>query len=291
LKRAAVARRAGRARRSRPPLLALVFLFGAGGCAGSTGIASLDDMLESSGLSGASTLDEGTIVSGLKEALRVGTENAVALTSAKGGFLDNDLIRIPLPDSLDPMADALRSVGFGSQVDELEVSMNRAAEQAAGEAGEVFWNAIRSMSIADARGILDGGDTAATDYFRRVTSQPLFQRFEPIVAQKMDEVGLVRLYDGLADRYRAIPLIGSAKPPPEIEGYVTDKTLDGLFTVLAEQEQKIRTDPSARVTELLQRVFGGQPLGGYRGKNLLSARLLNGRDRLRLGPLPVLYQE
>ncbi|MDH3214331.1 MAG: DUF4197 domain-containing protein, partial [Myxococcales bacterium] len=196
------------------------------------------------------------IVAGLKDALRVGTENAVGITSASDGFLGNALIRIALPESLDPMVSALRTVGLGSKVDALEVTMNRAAELAAGEAGEVFGDAIGQMSIADARGILDGGDTAATDYFRRVTSASLTERFEPIVDEKMQEVGLVGSYDQLADRYRAIPFIGSSKPPPEIGGYVTDKTLDGLFTVLADQERQIRTDPAARVNDLLRRVFG-----------------------------------
>ena len=253
-------RPSGRSRgagRRRLRLVALTCALAAGACAGSTGLPALDDLLDKAGLLGEANLDEGTIVAGLKEALKVGTHHAVRLTSMRNGFLGTDLIRIPLPNSLDPLASALRTVGLGSQVDELEVAMNRAAERAAGEAGAVFWSAIRAMTIDDARGILNGGDTAATDYFRRVTSRPLFERFEPIVERKMEEVGLVRLYDRLANQYRAIPLIGSAKPPPEIEGYVTDKALDGLFTVLAQEERKIRTDPSARVTELLRRVFGG----------------------------------
>lgn len=215
----------------------------------------MGELLARAGASSAA-LDEPTIVSGLKQALEVGTRNAVDLTSRQDGFWGNDLIRIPLPESLDKMAGALRSVGFGAQVDELEVKMNRAAEQAASEAAPVFGSAIRSMSFADARTILGGNDTAATDYFRDRTQEELTRRFEPIVGAQMEQVGLARLYDSLAARYSALSFgTGSA---PELRSYVTQEALDGLFTMLAQEEQRIRTDPSARVTELLQRVFGSR---------------------------------
>jgi len=214
-------------------------------CAGSGG--SLTDLL-------ASASGEGQVVSGLKQALEIGTRNAVQLTSRHNGYLDNPLIRIELPGALDKMASGLRVVGFGAQVDELEVAMNRAAEQAAGEAADVFWQGIRQMSFSDAVGILNGGDTAATDYFERTTRDTLRARFEPIVSSKMDEVGVVRSYDQLVGRYEAIPF--TSKPSFDIRSYVTDKSLDGLFTILGKEERKIRTDPAARVTPLLQEVFG-----------------------------------
>ncbi len=214
-------------------------------CAGSGG--SLTDLL-------ASASGEGQVVSGLKQALEIGTRNAVQLTSRHNGYLDNPLIRIELPGALDKMASGLRVVGFGAQVDELEVAMNRAAEQAAGEAADVFWQGIRQMSFSDAVGILNGGDTAATDYFERTTRDTLRARFEPIVSSKMDEVGVVRSYDQLIGRYEAIPF--TSKPSFDIRSYVTDKSLDGLFTILGKEERKIRTDPAARVTPLLQEVFG-----------------------------------
>ena len=132
--------------------------------------------------------------------------------------------------------------------------MNRAAERAAGEATDVFWQGIRQMTFHDAVGILNGGDTAATEYFERTTRGTLRARFEPIVSDKMDEVGLVRSYDRLIGRYEAIPF--TAKPSFDLRSYVTDKSLDGLFAVLAEEERKIRTDPAARVTPLLRKVFG-----------------------------------
>jgi hypothetical protein len=226
---------------------ALLWL-GAAACAGSGGLPSL-------GGGSAWTGTEGRTVSGLKEALEIGTKNAVARTSAADGFLGNDLIRIRLPESLETMAKGLRAVGFGQQVDELEVAMNRAAERAAGEATDVFWDGIKMMSFADAQAILTGGDTAATEYFERTTREPLRTRFQPIVADKMNEVGLVRQYDALVARYTALPF--TSKPNLDLRSYVTDKALDGLFTVLGEEERKIRTDPLARVTPLLQEVFGG----------------------------------
>jgi hypothetical protein len=199
-------------------------------------------------------LDATTVVAGLKEALRVGTETTVQRTSRLDGYLGNDLIRIRPPESLNSMVGAVRAVGLGSQVDQFEVAMNRSAERAAGETGDVFVDAIRSMSIADARGILEGGDTAATEYFRKATWEPLRLRVHPIVSEKMDEVGVVRIYDSLAARYSALPF--TTAPAVDLRSYVTDRALDGLFVVLAGEERRIRTDPSARVTELLQQVFG-----------------------------------
>jgi len=230
------------------------------GCAGGTGVAEIDRVLdgarEASGASGA--LDEATVIAGLRDALRVGTDRAVTSTSRLDGFLANELIRIHTPDSLTTMTRTLRTVGFGRQVDELEVAMNRAAEQAAGEATSVFWNGIREMSIRDGWEILNGGDTAATDYFRRTTSDDLRSRFSPIVEQKMSAVGLVQLYDELVGRYEAIPLASLGGQPPDLRAHVTDGALSGLFTVLGQEEARIRREPAARSTELLRKVFGAR---------------------------------
>jgi hypothetical protein len=219
-------------------------------CAGSEGLSSIGQVL-----SGYSSSDS-DLVAGLKQALEVGTTEAVARTSAVDGFLENDRIRIPLPDSLQTMASGLRTVGLGRQVDELEVSMNRAAERGASEATDVFLQGIQQMSFADAQAIFDGGDTAATEYFERTTRETLRSRFQPIVDEKMDEVGVVRTYDGLVERYAALPF--TQKPTLDLRGYVTEGALDGLFTVLGEEERKIRTDPAARTTALLRQVFGSQ---------------------------------
>jgi hypothetical protein len=203
-------------------------------------------------------LDEPTVIAGLREALRVGTDRTVASTSRLDGYLANELIRIHTPESLTTMTTALRAVGMGRQVDELEVGMNRAAEQAAGEAGAVFWSGIQKMSVQDAWGILRGGDTAATDYFRRTTSGELRARFfAPIVEQKMSAVGLVKHYDGLVARYRALPLAALAKQPPDLRAHVTDGALSGLFTVLGQEETKIRREPAAPLR--IQRRPRGSP--------------------------------
>lgn len=225
------------------------------GCADPRVGSVLDEVLRSATGSGSGGApDRATIAAGLREALRVGSERAVAATSRRDGFLGNALIRIAVPDELDSAATALRRVGLGSQVDALEVSMNRAAEQASGEAFDVFAGAIRGMTLEDVVGVWRGGDTAATAYFREHTQDALRARFEPIVATSMQRVGLARLYGDLVARVRALPLVEA--PTLDLEDYVTDRTLDGLFTVLGQEETRIRQDPAARTTELLREVFG-----------------------------------
>ena len=205
---------------------------------------------------GSGALDEPTVVAGLKEALRVGTQNTVQTTARVDGFLGNQLIRIVVPEQLASAASTLRQLGLGGQVEQLETGMNRAAELAAGEARDVFWNAITGMTIADAWGILHGGNTAATDYFRERTQASLRARFHPIVVQKIQEVGVSRVYGRIADAYNSLPVSGTQRLV-DLDEYVTDRALAGLFTVLATEEQRIRRDPLARTTELLRRVFGG----------------------------------
>ncbi len=207
------------------------------------------------GASGEDGLGEDDVIAGLREALRIGTENTVGSTSRLDGYLGNELIRIAMPEELEPIASTLRAAGLGAYVDELETGMNRAAELAASEAREVFWDAIMSMSIQDAFGILEGGDTAATEYFRERTWSEIKGRFHPIIEGKMDEIGLSRLYSRFSDAYYSIPLTGTPALV-DLDEYVTDRALDGLFTMLALEERKIREDPAARTTDLLRRVFG-----------------------------------
>ncbi len=220
-----------------------------------TGCAELDPALIESILGEVSDerLDEETVARGLREALSIGTERAVERTSRIDGFLANELIRIHLPEELEDMANALRRIGFRRQVDELEVAMNRAAEKAAGEARVIFVDAITGMSIADAFGILRGNDTAATDYLRERTTDRLRQRFQPIVRDKMGDVGLYRSYNQLAEAYNALPF--TRKPAVLLDDYLTEEALEGLFTTLGEEERRIREDPIARTTELLRKVF------------------------------------
>jgi hypothetical protein len=203
---------------------------------------------------GCATLGSDSTESAVKEALRVATERAVRSTGQRDGFLRNRQIRIGLPGALGKLASGLRAVGMDEQVDELEVAMNRAAEQAAGQAAPVFVDAIASMTLQDAAAIVRGGDTAATDYFERTTSDPLRARFRPIVEQAMQQVGLAQRYDRLVGRYTALPF--ASKLNLDLPGYVTEQTLAGLFHVVGEEEKRIRTNPAARTTELLEQVFG-----------------------------------
>lgn len=200
-------------------------------------------------------LDEPTVVAGIKEALRIGTQNTVLSTSRVDGYLGNALIRIALPEQLQSAATTMRQLGLGAQVDELETGMNRAAELAAAETREIFWNAITGMTVSDAFAILNGGNTAATDYFRGRTQAALSARFHPIIERKIEEVGLSRVYGRIAETYNSLPLAGSRKLV-DLDEYVTDRALSGLFAVLASEEQEIRRDPLARTTDLLKRVFG-----------------------------------
>src|SRR5262245_20519648 len=202
----------------------------------------------------AGALSAATTASGLKDALRVATEQAVASTSKTGGFLDNPQIRIPLPGKLETMATALRAVGMSAQVDELEVAMNHAAEKAAGEATPVFTRALTDMSFEDATGILNGGDTAATKYFQKTTSAELKTRFRPIVDQAMAQTGVVKQYDALVASYASTPF--ASAPKLDLGSYVTDEALSGLFKVMGDEEKQIRRDPAARTTSLLKEVFG-----------------------------------
>lgn len=199
-------------------------------------------------------LTEKTVVDGLKEALRVGTERTSQSLSSKGGFSENALLRIPLPKELDTVTSALRTIGMGSRVDSFETMMNRAAENAAGESVDVFVSAIRSMSISDAFTILNGPENAATEFFRERTAADLKIRFTPVVNSVMDRVGVYQQYQDVVRIYNSIPL---SKPVSlDLTEYITDLTLAGLFTTLAGEEKKIREDPLARTTALLQRVFG-----------------------------------
>jgi hypothetical protein len=238
-------------------LILLALVLNLAGCAelqnGSLGSDLLKVLSENGG---AAPLDERTVAAGLREALQVGTERTVQSTARVDGFLGNALIRIAVPPEFAGAANTLRQVGLGSQVDALETAMNRAAEKASGEAREVFFDVLATMTLADAFAILRGGDHAATDYFRTRSTTALRSRFQPIVREKMAEVGLYRIYDQVSRSYAALPF-SSRKPAVDMESYITNKGLDGLFSVLAGEEKKIRQDPAARTTALLRRVFSG----------------------------------
>ena len=198
-------------------------------------------------------LDEQTVVAGLKQALEIGTNNTTNKTSRKDGFNGNPLIHISLPKELLKVASTLDKVGLGHYADEFELQMNRAAEKASREAKTVFIDSISRMSLKDAWGILNGADNAATQYFRQDTEQQLTKKFKPIIKSSMNKVGLYSDYQQLLSAYNKIPF--TKKPDLDLENYVMQKSLDGLFLLVAKEESKIRKEPAARVTELLQRVF------------------------------------
>lgn len=201
-------------------------------------------------------LTENKIIQGLKEALEIGTANAVTEVSKINGYYDNPKIKIPLPKALQKVEAVLRGMGYGSEVEEFSLSMNRAAEQAAPEAKALFWDAVKAMTFEDARKILKGGDDAATRYCEGKTRTPLQQLFIPVVHTAMEEVGVTRAYQDVRAKISTIPFADRLKL--DLDGYVTEKALDGLFYMVAEEERKIRKDPAARVTKLLKDVFGSK---------------------------------
>jgi RNA binding exosome subunit len=212
----------------------------------------LKDLQKSVGVSEG--LSESKIIEGLKEALEIGTSNAVQVVSKVNGYYGNPQIKIPLPDSVKKVEKALRAVGYGSKVDAFELSMNRAAERAAPEAKALFVDSIKQMSFEDARKILNGRENEATLYFEDKTRSKLTEIFKPIVHSSMSQVGVTRQYQALDSKVRTIPFTESLSF--DLDQYVTDGALDGLFLMLAKEEQKIRQDPAARVTDLLKEVFG-----------------------------------
>ena len=220
--------------------------------------AQFDKLLKDFGnLPGAGVgTSDAKIGSGLQEALKIGTENAVIQTSAVDGFLMNKAIKILMPNQLRSIEQPLRFVGYGPQIDEFVVGMNRAAEKAVPFAKEIFWDAIGQMTFDDARRILNGSDTAATDYFKAKTSKKLQAAFLPSVKNVMNQVGVNRKYNDLIGRYKDVPFAKSVSF--DVNQYVTEKTTDGLFFVVGQEEKKIRTNPAARVTDLLKDVFGNR---------------------------------
>ena len=203
-----------------------------------------------------SGLSDVKIGSGLKEALKIGTENAVGFTGKKDGFFLNQAIKILMPEKLRTFEKGLRAVGYGPQVDELVLSMNRSAEKATPFAKQIFWDAIGEMTFDDVKKILSGNDTAATDYFKGKTTSKLTDVFKPIVSSAMNEVGVTRQYKELVGRYESIPFV--KKESFDLDQYVVTKALDGLFHMVGEEETKIRKNPTARTTDLLKEVFGNK---------------------------------
>jgi hypothetical protein len=216
--------------------------------------AQLDKII--GGLGSRNNPNDGKTASGLKEALQIGTDHAVDFTSKPDGFLKNEAIKILLPDKLRTAEKGLRLAGMGGKVDEFELSMNRAAEKAAPAARSIFKTALTEMTFDDARKILTGGDTSATEYFRSRTSDKLTTAFRPAVESTMADTGVVTQYRQLAGGLGSLPFGKSADF--NITDYVVGKALNGLFFMLGQEEKKIRTNPAAQITPLLKEVFGNR---------------------------------
>lgn len=191
---------------------------------------------------------------GLKAALDKGSVAAVAALGRRDGFLGNDAVKIPLPDSLKRYEKLLRGVGMGKYADELVLTMNRAAEAAVPEAKTLLVDAVKKMTLQDAKGILTGGNTAGTEYFKRTTSEPLRGKFLPIVQQATRKVQLAEKYNRYAEKGARFGLV--KKADANLDSYVAQKTLDGLFYMIAEEEKKIRENPVKAGSEILRKVFG-----------------------------------
>lgn len=202
----------------------------------------------------AGSSDTKTDIAGIKEALAIGTEKAVNSLSKADGYFGNKAVKILMPKNIQKVADMARVAGYEKQVDEFILSMNRAAEAAVPVAAKIFGDAIRAMTVDDVRGILTGGDTAATEFFKRTSEKKLYAAFKPIVSKKVDEVGATRAYKELMGRYEQVPLMQSKSL--DLDDYVTRKALDGVFYMVGQEEKQIRTNPAARTTDLLKSVFG-----------------------------------
>ncbi|MEO8543964.1 MAG: DUF4197 domain-containing protein [Burkholderiaceae bacterium] len=199
-------------------------------------------------------LTDGEASQGLKAALEKGAQAAINLLGRPDGFLGNDKVRIPLPGFLDDAAKLLKTFGQGKRVDELVTAMNRAAEAAVPMAKDLLVNAVKSMSVTDAKQILTGGDTSVTRFFADKTREPLSAQFLPVVTKATEKVSLASKYNRVASKAAGIGLV--SKKDANIEQYVTGKTLDGLYLVIGEEERKIRQDPVGTGSAILKKVFG-----------------------------------
>jgi hypothetical protein len=215
----------------------------------------LQDLLKGTTESPAAVgLSEREIAAGLKDALTVGTDTVVSGLGRRDGFNGDPAVHIPLPENLAPVTSALSSVGLSHWLDDLELRLNRAAEAATPLAKTLFIDAIAAMSIDDVMGIYNGGDNAATEYFKAETAAPLADAMRPHVASQLSEVGALRTYEKTMRRYQSIPFVPNVRS--DLTDYVTDKAIAGIFHYLGREEAQIRKNPAKRTTELLKRVFG-----------------------------------
>ncbi|MEA5401313.1 DUF4197 domain-containing protein [Arcicella sp. DC2W] len=207
-----------------------------------------------SGTPGALTTDE--IGKGLKEALTVGIKNSSSKASALDGYLGNQTIKLLFPPEAQNVEQKLRQIGLGAQCDKFITALNRGAEKAAEKAVPIFVDAITKMTIQDALSILKGDKDAATNYLKRTSSVALTNAFAPVMEESINSTGATKLYGDIATTYNKIPF--TKKVNPDLKQYATQKAIDGLFLLVAQEEQKIRENPAARVSDLLKKVFANQ---------------------------------
>ena len=212
-------------------LLLVVFLYSAT----SVQAGMLENVMQSMGGPAKGGPDENTTASGLKQALSIGTDNAVKNVSGVDGYFGNQAIKILMPEKIQKVADVLREVGYQKEVDSFVLSMNRAAEKAAPEALSFFVDAIKDMTFDDARQILGGGDTAATEFFKQKTYDKLYSAFKPVISSSMNEVGVTRSYKEMMGKYESLPFM--SKQSFDLDHYVTSKALDGLFYMVGQEEK------------------------------------------------------
>jgi len=233
-------------------ILALSVILGA--CTSAQINQTLGDVNKTLGSGGALTSAE--VAEGLKEALIKGISNGSDIVSRLDGYYQNPQIKIPFPPDVKKVEDKLRQIGFGKDVDNFVMTLNRGAEDAASEAKPIFISAIKSMTIQDAWGILKGNDDAATQYLKRTTTDQLRAKFKPVIQNSLNKVNATKYYGEIVTRYNQIPLV--QKINPELDDYATDKAIEGLFFMIAKEEKSIRENPAARTTDLLRRVFSQQ---------------------------------
>lgn len=220
--------------------------------------AQINQALSTAGqtIGGETPLTSDDVAAGLKEALIKGISNGSDLASQVDGYFKNEAIKILFPPDVKRVEEKLRQIGLGNEVDKFVMTLNRGAEDAAKEAKPIFISAIRSMTIEDAWGILKGEQDAATQYLKRTTSAQLKEKFSPVIQNSLDKVNATKYYGDLVGTYNKIPFVD--KVNPDLNDYATDKAIEGLFVMVANEEKEIRQNPMARTTDLLKRVFGAQ---------------------------------
>lgn len=237
-------------------ILAIALLFSASQASNAQTLKGLFDKVSTAVTpAGTGKLSNDEVISGLKEALKVGTDNSSKKLSKLDGFFGDAAIKILMPAEAKKVEKTLRGFGMGSVVDKAVLSMNRAAEDAASGVGDIFWTAIRQMNIQDGLQILRGGDFAATDYLKSATTRELTEKFRPIIEKALVKADATRYWKDVFSTYNKF---SNSQVNTDLTGYVTERALEGLFHNISLEEQKIRKDPAAQVSDLLKKVFGGK---------------------------------